>query len=262
MLPYIRCISLVAITLLSTNPIHSAEPIRLRALCYNIHHAEGIDRKLDLNRIAQVILSVDPDIVALQEVDQNVKRTGHVDQPAELAKLTMMNVVFGANIELQGGHYGNAVLSKLPISRHTNHMLPNVNHGEQRGVLIAELMIAEKKQPLTLLATHLDHRPSDQERVQSAKTINELIKQPAPALLMGDLNDVVGSDTLMLLDSAWQRTNRSPLPTVPVGQPRRQIDFILYQPAKRWKVIETRVLDEAVASDHRAIFSILELLPN
>ena len=49
------------------------------------------------------------------------------------------------------------------------------------------------------------------------------------------------------------------MPTVPVGKPTRQIDFILVRPAARWKVIETKVLDEAVASDHRAIFAILEL---
>mgnify|MGYP000435192757 CR=1 FL=1 len=42
----------------------------------------------------------------------------------------------------------------------------------------------------------------------------------------------------------------------------RQIDFILVRPAERWKAIEVRVLDEAVASDHRAIFAVLEILPD
>jgi endonuclease/exonuclease/phosphatase family metal-dependent hydrolase len=45
-------------------------------------------------------------------------------------------------------------------------------------------------------------------------------------------------------------------------QPTKQIDFILFRPAERWKAIEVPVLDEAVASDHRAIFAVLELLPN
>ena len=60
------------------------KPIRLRVLCYNIHHAEGVDGKLDLPRIARIILSVKPDLVALQEVDQNTKRTGQGEQAAEL----------------------------------------------------------------------------------------------------------------------------------------------------------------------------------
>ncbi|MEZ6080317.1 MAG: hypothetical protein R3C56_33000 [Pirellulaceae bacterium] len=37
-----------------------------------------------------------------------------------------MHVVFGANIDLQGGKYGNAVLSRYPIKSSKNHVLPNV----------------------------------------------------------------------------------------------------------------------------------------
>ena len=132
----------------------AAEPIRLRVLSYNIHHAEGVDRKLDVERIAGMIRSVEPDLVALQEVDQKVKRTQVVDQPAELAKLTKMQVVFGANIELQGGHYGNAVLSRFSITRHTNHLLPNIDDSEQRGVIEAEIKVPDSNEPLLLLATH------------------------------------------------------------------------------------------------------------
>ena len=98
-----KCVLLAAVSLSPVSTSDSAEPTRLRVLSYNIHHAEGVDRKLDVDRIAGVILSIKPDLVALQEVDQKVKRTGSVDQPAVLARLTEMNVVFGANIELQGG---------------------------------------------------------------------------------------------------------------------------------------------------------------
>jgi endonuclease/exonuclease/phosphatase family metal-dependent hydrolase len=73
--------------------------------------------------------------VALQEVDCNPKRTSGVDRPAELARLTKMQVVFGDNIPYQGGRYGNAVLSRLSIVRHENHPLPSFHEGEQRGVL-------------------------------------------------------------------------------------------------------------------------------
>jgi endonuclease/exonuclease/phosphatase family metal-dependent hydrolase len=44
-----------------------------------------------------------------------------------------------------------------------------------------------------------------------------------------------------------------------VNQPTKQIDFILFRPTERWRVVEVRVLDEAVASDHRAIFAVLEV---
>src|SRR3954468_2494324 len=90
-------------------------PERVRVLSYNIHHGEGVDGKLDLERIAAVINAVEPDLVALQEVDQRVARTRLIDEPADLARLTKMHVAFGANLALQGGHYGNAVLSRWPI---------------------------------------------------------------------------------------------------------------------------------------------------
>lgn len=241
----------------------AAEPAGIRVLSYNIHHAEGVDRKLDLARIAQVILAVNPDIVALQEVDQNAKRSGTVDQPAELARLTGMNVVFGANIELQGGHYGNAVLSRFKIVRDQNHLLPNLENGEQRGVIEAEIATATTDSPILFLATHFDHRRDDQERIASADAINRLIAKrlQQPAVLAGDLNDVSGSETLSRLQSRWKITNETPLATIPVGQPTRQIDFVLVRPADRWRVNETRVLDEDIASDHRAILSVLEPLP-
>ena len=237
---------------------------RLRVLSYNIHHGEGVDRKLDLERIAKVILSVEPDVVALQEVDQRATRSGSVDQPAELAKLTKMHVVFGGNIDLQGGRYGNAVLSRLPIRRHENHKLPNFEMGEQRGVIEAEVELpTDSESSLLLFATHLDHRPKDEERLASAKAINELLASHGerPALLAGDLNAVRASRVLVEFGRQWQHTSAQPLPTIPVDRPARQIDFVMFHPASRWKAIETKVLDESVASDHRAILAMLELLP-
>lgn len=252
--------TLVALTLiLLTVSADAADPVSLRLLSYNVHHGEGVDGKLDLARIAKVIRSVQPDLVALQEVDQNVQRSESVDQPAELARLTEMHVAFGANIDLQGGHYGNAVLSRFPIAKAENQLLPNVDNGEQRGVLVSEITVPQLDRPLLLLATHFDHRGKSDERIMSAKFMNNLIAQnPRPAVLMGDLNAVIGSETLERLDTVWKRTNDEAMPTIPVGQPRHQIDFVLVHPPQQWKVIETRVLDEAIASDHRAIFSVVE----
>ena len=171
-----------------------------------------------------------------------------------------MHYAYGANIAFQGGQYGNAILSRLPIARNKNHLLPNVDSGEQRGVLEVNFNLPGN-QPLRLLDTHLDHRRPDGERLASAIFINVLAakENATPTIMAGDLNDVLGSRTLKEFQKSWTPTNAKPIPTVPVGKPTRQIDFILVRPAARWKVIETKVLDEAVASDHRAIFAILEL---
>lgn len=243
--------------------LSAAEPTRVRVLSYNIHHGEGTDGKLDLERIARVITSVTPDIVALQEVDKKVTRTGGVDQPAELARLTKLHVAFGGNIRFGGGDYGNAVLSRFEIAREKNHLLPSIDQGEQRGVLEVELKLPGEAPALLFLNTHLDARRPDAERVASARAINELVAKfpQRPALLVGDLNDVAESETLKVLGGDWSKTNDAVLPTIPADRPRRQIDFVLFRPASAWRVAECRVLDEAVASDHRPIFAVLELQP-
>ena len=241
----------------------ASAPLRVRVLTYNIHHAEGVDKALDLDRIARVIRSAEPDLVALQEVDRKATRTKSVDQPAELSRLTGLAVAFGPNIPLQGGDYGNAVLSRWPIARSENHRLPNVEAGEQRGVLEVHVTPPGLGTPIVLWATHFDHRGNDAERRASAAAIEALIaSQPAvPALLAGDLNDVPASPTLTALGVHWTRSNPTVLPTIPAGKPSRQIDYVLFRPADRWRAPETRVLDEAVASDHRPVLAVLDLMP-
>jgi len=51
-----------------------------------------------------------------------------------------------------------------------------------------------------------------------------------------------------------------PRATIPVDRPSRQIDFVLSRPLDRWKVVEVKVLDEAVASDHRPILAVIDFL--
>ncbi|MCA1631705.1 MAG: metal-dependent hydrolase, partial [Acidobacteria bacterium] len=60
----------------------------VRVMSYNVHVGVGMDRKLDLPRVAEVIRRERPDLVGLQEVDRGVERTGRVDQIEELARLT------------------------------------------------------------------------------------------------------------------------------------------------------------------------------
>ena len=90
--------------------------------------------------------------------------------------------------------------------------------------------------------------------------LDRIAKQPeVPALLVGDLNAVPSSPTLTALTARWTRSNAQDLLTSPSTKPARQIDYVLFRPADRWRALETRVLDEAVASDHRPLFAVLEL---
>lgn len=258
------CLALACLALaLSATVAAAAEPTRLRVLSYNIRHGEGMDHKLDLARIAGVIKSVEPHIVALQEVDKGCKRSEGLDEPAELGKLTGMTPIFDRNIPFQGGEYGNAVLSKLPITAWKNLHLPSHYAGEQRGCLVVDVTAPnDDKTPIRFLATHIDYRPDDAERMDSVKAIAKVVEDhpDVPAILAGDLNSLPDSRTIAAFGELWTRTDSAPTLTFPADVPNRQIDYILVRPAPRWKVVELRVLDEPVASDHRPLLAVIELV--
>jgi endonuclease/exonuclease/phosphatase family metal-dependent hydrolase len=64
---------------------------------------------------------------------------------------------------------------------------------------------------------------------------------------------------MKLLAEQWAVASRSK-PTFPVSEPRKSIDHVLVKPAARWRVVESRVIDEPVASDHRPVLVTVELL--
>ncbi|HEX2475963.1 MAG TPA: endonuclease/exonuclease/phosphatase family protein [Lacipirellulaceae bacterium] len=262
-------------------------PAELRVLTYNIHHGEGVDGKFDLPRIAEVIKSASPDLVALQEVDQGTARASGVDQPAELARLTGMEVVFGQNIDFEGGGYGTAVLSRLPVKAHSSVKLRSFYEGtddqpEQRGVQILE--IGEPGEAgLVFLCTHLDYRPDERERMASAETINDLAAKYGERLMIlaGDLNAVPDSRVMREFAKRWTIAGadaKTPLGrelgaerqaagsavkvrTFPSGEPVKWIDYVLVRPAARWEVVEVRVIEERIASDHRPLLAVLRRMP-
>ena len=74
----------------------------LKLLTYNIKHGRGMDGEVNLIRIAKVIRSLSPDLVALQEVDLNCTRSGSVDLHAELGAMLGMEGRFGKFMNFQG----------------------------------------------------------------------------------------------------------------------------------------------------------------
>ena len=71
-----------------------------RILTYNVHRCVGSDRRLDVGRVAAVIAELEPDLVALQELDVGRARTGHVDQAHEIARRLSMSVRFHAALKV------------------------------------------------------------------------------------------------------------------------------------------------------------------
>lgn len=263
---YLRLAGFLAASLLvlASTGCDSA-PLRIKVLSYNIHHGEGLDGRFDLERIARIIASTDPDLVAIQEVDVNTERSGGLDQARELARLTGMHMLFGKAIDFAGGEYGNVILSRRPIARHSRHELPQLGDHEHRNVLEAAVAFEGRDSPvlITFLATHFEVS-SPEVRTASANYVNELAAARADQLMIlaGDLNAIPDAPPLRTLIEQWgNATAGVDLLTSPADAPQVQLDYILTHPRTRWKVVESRVLQAPVASDHLPILAILELNP-
>jgi len=207
-----------------------AAPATFRAMTFNIHHGEGTDGRIDLERIAALITAEGADLVALQEVDRGVERTSRRDLPAELAALTGMTAVFSSNYAFQGGEYGNAVLTRFPVRRWANTHLRMLRAGEQRGVL--QVVVDAHGRDLLFLATHIDYRPDDAERLLNVEQFREVLAQYGglPALFGGDFNDTPGSRTYAgmaeLFDDVWVAAGEGDGFTIPSRGPTRRIDYL------------------------------------
>jgi len=249
----------VGVLLLATTSCASflARPAndQLRILTYNIHHGEGEDGNLDLPRIAGVILDARPDLVALQEVDNKTGRSGGIDQAAELGRLTGMHVVFGKAMDFDGGGYGDAILSRYPIEKSRNHILPAGEGHEPRAAIDVVVGAGPGGSRVRFIGTHLDHTGDATDRMNQVLEIIRIYKDDdIPMILAGDLNAEPGSEPMKILCSEWSDSFADDLqPTFPVENPRRRIDYVLYQPAAAWRVAGREVIDERIASDHRPV---------
>jgi endonuclease/exonuclease/phosphatase family metal-dependent hydrolase len=241
-------ILLVAILLVGCQP---EKPESLRILAYNIHHAEGMDEVTDLERIAWLIDTVRPDIVALQEVDSVVTRTGGVDQAAELARMTGMQPYFGRFMDYQGGAYGMALLSNLPVATWTNVRLPDGD--EPRTVVAAEVELATGP-TVRVIGVHFYRTES--ERLAQAKALEAWLadQEPMPTLLAGDFNSYRGDSVLTHLEQTWHVVDKGEdFQTFPSWAPDREIDYFMWQPVDAFDVVSQDLLDEPVKSDHRPL---------
>ena len=228
----------------------------LRVLSYNIHHGRGIDGLVDLPRIAAVIRGCQADIVFLQEVDDRTERTGRVDQTAELARLTGLHGEFGHQIDYQGCRYGQALLSRTPLTHPQVHVLPGDSSSETRIAFSASTERANRA--IVIVGTHLHHLDSE-VRLAQAQAIASLDLGAGPIMLGGDFNAGPDSPPLAALLETWESAIPEPLPTYPAATPTRQIDSIRFRPAGVLEPRAAHVLDEPVASDNRPILEVFRL---
>ena len=232
----------------------------IKVMSYNIHYGRGLDKKLDLARIAKVIMSEKPDLVGLQEI-------GNHAMAEELGRLTGMKFVFGQSLGKKDG-YGDAILSRHPFEWVGNESIPSASSSRYQAMAIdVDLSkVFGEGTVVRLINTHFDWLQtigSQEARLATVDVIERAFFKEfsRPAILTGDLNATPASAPLKkLVGKGWvQESLGKDLWTIGAAKPSKQIDYVLFRSKQKWKVLGVEVLDEPVASDHLPIVMTLEL---
>lgn len=203
--------------------------VELRVATFNVHHCEGLDGRVDVERIAEVIRSTGAALIALQELDRGLARSGEVDQPAELARLLDMEAAFFPSLQRDGGDYGLALLATPSVSSPAYVPLPRLGTEEPRGAVSALW------EGLDVVSTHLSTMASSR-RIQTSALGAIAAGSEGACLVLGDLNQAgrsLGALTSRGFTGAFGHR------TLPRARLRRQIDHILVRGAhleRSWTV--------------------------
>ena len=233
----------------------------IRVMTYNIHVGVGMDKKLDLPRIAAVINKQRADLVGLQEVDRGVERTQRIDEIAELAKLTKMDYAFAFNLKYQGGQYGVAILSRFPIRATDHRLYRNLREAERRGFIRAEVKIDGRT--VNFVTTHLDYQYEDGRVFETEQLLSALKEVNGPLIVVGDFNDVpTGGAYKLMRDQfvdAWIESHATGEGfSYPADKPAKRIDYILTRTSDSIRAKKAWII-ETLASDHVPVVADLEI---
>lgn len=209
--------------------------VGLRVMTYNVHRCVGIDRLLSPQRIAEVIASCHPDVVALQELDVGRARSGNVDQAQVIARDLGMDVHFFPAMRVMEELYGDAILSRWPARLVRADALPGftrLRRMEPRGALWSSVAVAGAE--VQIINTHLGLLGAERQLQISALLSDEWLGHPDcrdPVILLGDFNATPRSRayrrlTAKLRDAQRMPAVRRPALTFPTRLPALRLDHV------------------------------------
>ncbi|MEZ0150340.1 MAG: endonuclease/exonuclease/phosphatase family protein [Candidatus Reddybacter sp.] len=217
--------------------------MKLRIITYNIHRAIGLDRRYQPERIIKILGDHDADIVLLQEVDEGAPRSREQDMAREIAgELGFAHYAAGHNVSLRKGRYGNATLSRYPITRERNIDL-TIGDRKRRGCQHTAIEIPTAtggSTHLDVFNLHLGLSPLERQR-QSGMLMRckefTAIDPNAACIVGGDFNDwlsrlralFVEGMALQCATDKETRIRTRPIKTYPSFAPRGGLDRIYYR---------------------------------
>src|SRR5699024_2715547 len=223
----------------------------LKVMTYNIYHGEQAyqEGESNLEDVASLINKVDPDFVALQEVDSLTHRSGKFNKgdPEDLiqtlADLTNRYGYFGKAISYDGGGYGEGILSKKAF-KSRKLMLPIPKGGEDRAVVMLEAQ-TETGRRFLFAGTHLCHQYSENRLAQVEKINNYFKKVADPIIIGGDFNFTPEREPYKKISSLWRDAavlSGNTNPTISYEEPTHRIDYLFLSKKSNWKVLDLNVL--------------------
>jgi endonuclease/exonuclease/phosphatase family metal-dependent hydrolase len=223
----------------------------VRIATFNIHHGAPARGPVDLDAVAGALAPYSPDVIALQEVDRGLARSGRDDQAAELASRLDMVGHFVPALATGGGHYGIAVLTRDPSRAPTVVALPHSPRREPRVAAVVGVP-HERLGTVTVVATHLQNGPASEapptEAIRQLRMLlGELETEDGPVVVAGDVNVERRTAAEELERSGFAVAVTAP--TFPASRPRRTIDIVA---VRGLRIVEARVPVTTV-SDHRPI---------
>lgn len=240
-----------------------------RLLTYNVHRCVGVDRRLDVARVAAVIAEYEPDVVCLQELDVGRARTGFIDQAREIADKLAMSFHFHPAMRVEAELYGDAILTHRPERLVRSGPLPTVRGVpglEPRGALWAAIDFDGVE--VNIINTHLGLVPREQ-RLQAAALCGKdwLGGCAGPTIVTGDFNATSLTRPYQAftarLDDAQRRLGLKPsVKTFPSSFPAIRIDHMFVSPEIRVTGVQAPFSPLArMASDHLPLVMDFEVTP-
>jgi endonuclease/exonuclease/phosphatase family metal-dependent hydrolase len=191
----------------------------LRLATYNIQHGRRPDGEVDIELLARSCAGLEADVLALQEVDVNLRRSHDADTAAAVADACGMAFVFGEAIAIRGGRFGNALLVRGAIDEVAVLPIPDP---EPRSAIVARARL-ERGASLSVAATHLGLRGAAVGELPLV--LDAMGGRAAPRVVMGDFN--LDPDDVDPMADAAGFTRVSSHDTWPAKRPRRTIDHVL-----------------------------------
>lgn len=240
--------------------------MRIRLVTWNIHKGiGGLDRRYRIERISAVLAEHAPDMVLLQEVAAALPRAGNHDQVHLLSEaLQMRHVAYSPQHQFTRGGYGNAILSRWPLSA-VHDVDLTIGTRKKRGALQAKarVRLGRHARTVVLSCLHLGLAGSERglqlERFFQSHPFGGLHRR-TPVILGGDLNDLWGTLGPKYLQPAGFSRAGKLTSTFPAWLPVRPLDGIYVRgDAKAVHAHVPRGELARAASDHLPIVADIEL---